>query len=68
MHTGLKERLVKGVTASVGVIDESKNTFDVQKIDGFSKYHDFCFEKNNKLRVWRAYGIGKGKVIAAESL
>lgn len=68
MHTALKERPIKGVTASVGVIDESKNTFDVQKIDGFSKYHDFRFEKNNRLRVWRAYGIGKGKVIAAESL
>ncbi|CAB4028841.1 hypothetical protein AC249_AIPGENE13851, partial [Paramuricea clavata] len=58
MHTALKERPVKGVTASVGVIDESKNTFDVQKMDGFSKFHDFRFEKN-KLRVWRAYGIGK---------
>ena len=67
MHNALKERPVKGVTDSVGVIDESKNTFDVQKIDGFSKYHDFRFEKN-KLRIWRAYGIGKGKVIAAESL
>ena len=46
MHTALKERTVNGVTASVGVIDESKNTLDVKKIDGFSKLHDFHFEKN----------------------
>ena len=67
MHTALKERSVKGVTASVGVIDESKNTLDVKKIDGFSKFNDFRIEKN-KLRVWRAYGIGKGKVVKTKSL
>ena len=67
MHTALKERPVKGVTASVGVIDESKNTLDVKKIDGFSKFNDFRIEKN-KLRVWRAYGIGKGKVVKTKYL
>ena len=32
MHTALKERPGKGVTASVGVIDESKNTLMFKKL------------------------------------
>jgi len=28
---------------------------------GFSRYHNFKFELNG-IRVWRAYGVGKGKV------
>ena len=33
-----------------------------KKMYGFSKYHNFIFELNG-IRVWRADGVGKGKVI-----
>ena len=36
-------------------------------MDGFSKYHNFKFELNG-IRVWRAYGIGKGKVIPYQDI
>ena len=63
MHSALKERLV---TASVGVIDETKSTLDNDKVQGLSKYHNFRFEKN-KIRIWRAYSIGKGKTVTTKS-
>ena len=37
-------------------------THEVNKTDGFSKYHNFIFELNG-IRVWRADGAGKGIVI-----
>ena len=62
MCTALLERPVRGVSASVCVIDEKKNNLQVNKIDGFSKLHNFtCDDKG--LRVWRAYDIGPGKLI-----
>ena len=62
MRTALFERPVRGVSASVCVIDEKKNNFKVNKIDGFSKLHNFTYDDKG-LRVWRAYDIGPGKLI-----
>ena len=62
MRTALLERPVRGVNASVCVIDERKNNLKVNKIDGFSKFHNFTYDDKG-LRVWRAYGIGPGKLI-----
>ena len=62
MRTALLERPVRGVSASVCVIDEKKNNLKVNKIDGFSKFHNFTYDDKG-LRVWRAYGIGPGKLI-----
>ena len=39
MRTALLERPVRGVSASVCVIDDKKNNLKVNKIDGFSKLH-----------------------------
>ena len=36
-------------------------------MDGFSRYHNFKFELNG-IRVWRAYGVGKGKVIPYQDI
>ena len=35
---------------------------EANKMDDFSKYHNFIFELNG-IRVWRADGVGKGLVI-----
>lgn len=61
-HTALRERLVRGVTASVSVIDEKKKSLKVTKIDGFRKLHNFTYEETG-IRVRKAYGIGQGKMI-----
>ena len=39
-----------------------KEQSQVNKIDGFSKFHNFTYDDKG-LRVWRAYGIGPGKLI-----
>ena len=62
MCTALLERPVRGVSASVCAIDEKKNNLKVNKIDGFSKLHNFAYDEKG-LRVWRAYDIGQGKLI-----
>ena len=61
MRTALLERTVRGVSVSVRVIDEKKKNLNVNKIDGFSKLHNFTYDDKG-LRVWRAYDIGPGKV------
>ncbi|KAK3751918.1 hypothetical protein QZH41_007936 [Actinostola sp. cb2023] len=62
MRTSLSERPHRGTTACVCSIDETKKTLEVNKIDGFSEYNNFKFEVNG-MRVWRAHGIGQGKLI-----
>ena len=67
MRTALLERPVRGVTASVCVIDEKKKNLKVNKIDGFSKLHNFTYEEKG-LRVWKAYDIGSGKLISLDNI
>ena len=67
MQTALKERPVRGTTAAVCSVDESRNTAEVKKIERFSKFHNFSFE-NDGVRVWRSYGIGVGKLFPYKSL
>ena len=62
MRTALSERPVRGTIASVCLVNEIQKTLEVNKMDGFSKYHNFIFELNG-IRVWRADGVGKGIVI-----
>ena len=62
MRTALLKRPVRGVSASVCAIDEKKNNLKVNKIDGFSKLHNFAYDEKG-LCVWRAYDIGQGKLI-----
>ncbi|KAK3737882.1 hypothetical protein QZH41_003161 [Actinostola sp. cb2023] len=67
MQTALDERPVKGTTAAVCSVNEAGKTVEVKKIDGFSKYHNFSFEKDG-VRVWRCYGIGRGKLVPYKRL
>lgn len=62
MRKALEERQVRGTTACVGRIDEGKNSLVIKKVDGFSKFHNFQYEGNG-VRLWKAYGIGDGKLI-----
>ena len=67
MCTALSQRPVRGTTACVCLVNETQKTLEVNKMDGFSKYHNFKFELNG-IRVWRAYGEGKGIVIPYEDI
>ena len=62
MRIALSERPVRGTTACVCLVNETQKTLEVNKVDGFSRYHNFKFELN-RIRVWKAYGVGKGRVI-----
>ena len=67
MCTALSERPVRGTTAFVSLINETRKVLQVNKVDGFSRYHNFKFELNG-FPVWRAYGLGKGKVIPYQDI
>ena len=62
MRTALSERPVRGTIARVCLVNETQKTLKVNKMDGFSKCHNFIFELNG-IRVWGADGLGKGRVI-----
>ena len=62
MRTALSERPVRGTIACVCLVNETQKALEVNKMAGFSKYHNFIFELNG-IRVWRADGVGKGIVI-----
>ena len=67
MHIALTERQVKGTTAALCSVDESKKNAEVRKLEGFSKFHNFSFEFEGIL-VWRCYGIGSVKFVPYKSL
>ena len=63
MQKALLTLPVKGTTASVNEIDESVNKLKTKKIKDFSSFHNFRFEDDGSLRVWKAFGVGNGKKI-----
>ena len=63
----LCERAVKGISTCICEVDKAKITLEVNKIDDFSKLHNFQFEEKG-IRVWRSYGIGRGKEISFDQL
>ena len=67
MHKALCSRQVKGTTSAVVEINDSVKQLDINKIKGFSNYHNFKYEEGG-IRVWRSYGIGSGKKISYKSL
>ena len=68
MCTALFERPLRGTTACVCLVNETQQTLKVNKVDSFSRYHSFKLELNHRIRVWRAYGVGKGKVITYQDI
>ncbi|KAK3747345.1 hypothetical protein QZH41_007276 [Actinostola sp. cb2023] len=67
MHTALKERNVKGSTAAVCEIRPTEMDLEITKLQGMSAFHNFVYEKND-LRVWKAFGVGPGKVVPWKSI
>ena len=67
MCTALSERPVRGTTACVCLVNETQKALQVNKVDGFRRYHNFKFELKG-FRVWRAYGVGKSKVIPYQDI
>ncbi|CAB4011594.1 hypothetical protein AWC38_SpisGene58 [Paramuricea clavata] len=67
MRKALKERKVSGTTACVGKIVEAKNSLVIKKVKGCSTIHNFQYESNG-IRLWKAYGIGNGKLIKNDFL
>ncbi|PFX11528.1 hypothetical protein AWC38_SpisGene24698 [Stylophora pistillata] len=66
-RTALCERPVKGTSACVCEVNESKRTLEVNKIDGFSKLHNIQFGEKS-IPAWWSYEIGRGKEISYDQL
>ena len=62
MYTALKERPVKGTTATVCAIQEQCATLEISKIPNYSNLHNFKFTHEG-LRVWKTFNVGPGKFI-----
>ena len=56
MHTVLKERPVRGMTASVCIVQEQNSPLEINKIANFHSLQNFEFTQEG-LRVWRVYKI-----------
>ena len=60
MKEALKRHPVSGTSASVNIVDKSRESLKVNKLDNFGAFHNFHFESSG-IRAWKAYGIGPGK-------
>lgn len=67
MRKALVENRVKGTTSSVNTINETNKSLKIKDIPNISTYHNFNYEKNG-VRVWKAYGIGPGKLIKYQDI
>ena len=69
MNSALTFHPVRGASSSVNEVDESVEQLKVIKIPvpNFSSYHNFTYEKDG-IRVWKAFGVGKGKKVPNRSL
>lgn len=68
MYAALVRRPVKGTTASVNEINESVTKLEVNKVQNFSSFHNFQYENEGDVRVWKAFGVGQGKKISSTSI
>ena len=62
MREALQKRPVKGTTVSVNLVNREKMQLVVNKQKNFSSFHNFQYESKG-VRVWKAYSIGKGKLV-----
>lgn len=57
---------IKGVrVVSMEAIENTREL--TEKIPGISKLNNFQFMPDGKIKAWRAYGVGKGKVIKTKT-
>ena len=66
-YAALSERPVKGTSVCVCSIRQKYENLQVNKIDGFSKYHNFMYEEKG-VRVWKVFEVGPGKLIVYDQL
>ena len=67
MRNALIKHPVKGTTAAVNVVNETKKTLSINKIEHFSTFHNFKYEDSG-VKVWKCYGIGNGKFIPYDGI
>ncbi|CAB4021822.1 Transposon Tf2-6 poly, partial [Paramuricea clavata] len=67
MHVASKKHLVRGTSISVAKISKSATHLNVIKIKNVSSYHNFEYVENG-IKVWKAYGIGKGKKLSNKEI
>ena len=67
MREALQEHPVKGATAAVSMVDESKKSLQLKKIEHFSSFHNFKFEQSG-IRARKAYKIGRGKLFPYDAV
>ena len=67
MGDALLEHPVKGTTAGVTTVDESKKTLSIKTIQDLISYHSLSYEHSG-MRVWKSYGIGQGKSIPYDTI
>ncbi len=67
MRDALQHHPVKGTTASVNVVDESKQDLLMKKLPQFSRFHNFNFEDLD-VKAWKAYNVGEGKLFPYNSM
>ena len=63
MQTALKERPVRGTTAGVFCMNDKNISLKLKKTPNFSALYNFEFTPGG-LRMWKAFKIGAGKLIA----
>lgn len=66
MHSALTINPVKGASSSVNETDESVEQLKVKKVENFSSYHNFTYEKDG-IKAWRVFGVAKGKKVINKS-
>ncbi|CAB3984487.1 Transposon Tf2-6 poly [Paramuricea clavata] len=62
MYQALKERPIAASTAGVFCLNQKNRDLQVKNINAFGSLHNFRYETKG-LRVWKAFGIGPGKLI-----
>ena len=63
----LQHHPVRGTSASVNAVDESKTSLLINKLEHFSCFHNFRFEDSG-IRACKAYGIGQGKLFPYDTV
>jgi hypothetical protein len=52
MKEALKQHPVSGTSVSVNVIDKSRESLEVNKLDNFGAFHNFHFESSGMESLW----------------
>ena len=67
MSEALIKHLVSRTSTSVNIVDKSRESLEVKKLDNFGAFHNFHFECL-RIRAWKPYGIGPGKLFPYKEL